>query len=278
MTQFFTDSLSYAPAVLPPDVPSVAVGSAMSPAEAVYGAVSALVDPGASQAVSSVAAPLTGTAVYDASVLACFVGYCLIIFFFRGYVFGVFGLLRGANSTEKMLGEQSKLFGSFLIWTISLGLLVAALCVLRYVDGRFGGDITGGLPRWAGDGAVPLAWMAAGLIWGFQYVALKVAGGITMMRGFTDNLFYLKKIITAIGTVVITPFFLLWVLSDGAGGRIFGAVVLLLGAGLAIFLTVRTFMLFMRDNFSILLWILYLCAVEIFPISLPVILATKVFG
>lgn len=252
--------------------------SAMATAEAVYGAASTLVAPdGAVQVVAENPAPLTGNIFYDLAVLACFLSLCLIVYFYRGYAFGIFSVFRGGATTEKILGEQSKVFGAFLISMISLGLLITGLCVLKFAD-LFLRPYLDGLSGWQAAATVFGAWGGTVLVWGYQWVFLKAAGSLTLSQGFVGRLFYLKKIVAAIGTVAVLPLFLLFALSDGQSAQVLGILTIIIAGLLTIFLIIRTFMLFVRQNFSILLWFLYFCVVEIFPVSLAAVIAAKVLG
>ena len=275
---FLRDTLPWhaAPQVIP--AVETVRENAMSTAEAVYGPSSVLFTPDAAMyATASNPAPLTGNVFYDVAVIACFIAFCLVVYFFRDYVGGIFNIFRGTSTTDKMLGEQSKVFGAFLVWVISLGMVITGLSVLKFADILYGEHI-GALSGWGALGAILGAIGTAALIWGYQFVFLKVAGSLTLSQGFVARLFYLKKVVAAIGTLAVLPVFLLFALSEGQSANTLGIIVAGIAALTMIFLIIRTFMLFIRQNFSILLWFLYLCAVEIFPVSLAVIVALKVLG
>lgn len=253
-------------------------GSVVASGETVYGPASALALPDmAGHAAVSDFAPLTDNLFYSLATLACFCWLCLIIYFYRGYALGIFSVLRGGATTEKILGEQSKIFGSFIVSVISLGILITGLCVLKFFD-LFFASYFERLSCWMA--ALPIfgAWGVIALLWGFQFLLLKAAGCLTLSLEFTDRLFYLKKIVAAIGTITVLPLFLLFALSDGQSAHWLAISIVVIAILLTIFLIIRTFMLFVRQNFSILLWFLYFCAVEIFPVSLAAILAMKAMG
>ncbi len=255
------------------------VGSAPVTAEAVYGAASTLALPpdGAAQAMAENAAPLTGNIFYDLATLACFVSLCMIVYLYRGYAFGIFNVLRGGATTEKILGEQSKVFGAFLTTVISLGLFITGLCILKFVD-LFAVSHPNGLSGWMALLPIVVACGTVALIWGYQFVALRTVGSLTSSQEFVGRLFFLKKIVAAIGTIVILPLFLLFALSDGKSALVLAVLIAGIAGLVTIFLIVRTFMLFLLHNFPISLWILYFCAVEIFPVSFVAIIAMRTMG
>lgn len=243
----------------------------MATAGEVFGPLSSLAETTGVPSAEGFTPVITDNAVFSAALLACFVWACMLIYIYRDHVGGIFNILRGNLVTEKMLGEQSKVFNSFLGWSAALGLLAAALACLRVTDISSGALISAAVPRRLTPLLIPAAWGATTLIWGFQYILLRTAGNLTLSRDFTDKLFYFKKITLTLGTLVMLPVFLCFALSTGRAAVTLGYILAGLFAASAIFLIIRTFMLFVRQNFSILLWILYLCAVEIFPVSLVIV-------
>ena len=247
-------------------------------AETVYGAASELVMPGVAvpDAVADFS-PLTGNIFYSLAALACFFAFCLTVYYYRAYAFGIFNVLRGGATTEKILDDRSKVFGAFLVLAISLGLFITGLCVLKFADLFFEQSFAG-LPGWMAVVYIFGTWGAIALTGSFQYVLLRVAGRLTLMEEFVGRLLYLKKIVVAIGTVATLPVFLLFALADGQSARVLAIMIAGIAVLLTIFLIVRTFMLFLRHNFPILLWILYFCAVEIFPVSFIAVTVVKTTG
>lgn len=219
---------------------------------------------------------LVDNIVFKLSAIACFIAFCLLVYLFRGQILGIFNVFRGTGQTEKMLGQQSRIFDIFLGWTIALGLLVLGMTAVKFSEIFVGGHIVKMVPEWASLVMVPAAWAAWSLIFGYKFILLKMAGGVTLSTAFTSKLFFLKKIIFAVATVLLTPVFLVFVLSHGTGADLLALMVLVIITGMTVFLITRTFILFMRQNFSISLWFLYLCAVEIFPASLIWIVAGRI--
>lgn len=231
-------------------------------AEGVFGAGSWVAAP-----VNTATAPVDATAVpgadvstfYSAGLVACLVWWCLVVYVYRDYIAPSFGILRGGLVTEKLLDKQNRVFNIYLNWAVAMGGFALGLACLRFVD-------TPGIIL----GAV--IWGVVALLWAFQWAVLAAAGRLTLYREFAARLFYLRKIVAAAASVVAVPFFLLWALSGGAVVEIAAAALCAVGV---VMLVLRTFMLFMRQRFSILLWFLYLCAVEILPVVTIVIAAGK---
>ncbi len=109
----------------------------------------------------------------------------------------------------------------------------------------------------------------------FQIGLLRVAGGVTLMRELTSEIVEAKKKYLALAAILITAPVLLWSGSNPLRDQI---MVYIIEAELVVvsvlFLT-RTGRLFVRQKVSLLIWFLYLCAVEIFPVGLAIVLAAK---
>lgn len=242
-------------------------------AVAVFGAGSRLVEAPLPESAGIVASPF-----FSVALLVCLVGWCLLMWAYREYALAAFGIVRGGVVTEKLLDRRDKLFGAFLNWAAVLGCIALGLAVVHTPGevGFSGGDfqttaIVAGDSLEDALGALA-TWGVIGLIWAVQWGLLAVAGKLTLYTEFTQKLFYIRRIIAATATVAAIPLFLLHSLS---GAIWLGVALWVLGTGLSSLLIIRGFVLFMRQRFSILLWILYLCGVEILPVLTAVIVAGK---
>ncbi len=245
---FAGDSLLFSSRPVVDDVASWPVGQTPSP-DYVFGAGSQLV-----QAADTISEPAAAGIAYSAALLACLAGWILIVYVYRDYILAAMGIVRGGVFAEKLLDKHNKLFSACLNWSVILGGVVAGLACSQ--DIAVTGICTG----------------AIAAVWGFQWVVLAAAGGLTLYTEFTARMFYLRKIMAAAASMVLVPLFLLYALS---GDHILGWCLAVSTSVAVIFIFVRTFMLFVRHRFSILLWILYLCAVEILPVATIVIVAGK---
>ncbi len=210
--------------------------SSVSSEAGVFGHLSSRVQAVADHAV---AGGETGL-ILSIALLATLVGWCLMVYVYRDYIPVGLGVVRGGAMTEKVLDKHEKLFSIYLNWGIALCFVLLGL----------------GFRHWA-------AGISAGIIWGFQWTVVSVAGALTQYREFAARLFYLRRIVFAGTAILLAPVVLLWVSS---GGLILRWLVITGATAIAIMLIVRSFTLFRREGFSISLWILYLCGVEILPI------------
>ena len=97
---------------------------------------------------------------------------------------------------------------------------------------------------------------------------LSAIGRITYSDRFADSIIETKRMHLTTAGLLITP----CVLLITGIHPIWDFVMLHITVGITILLTIsflfRSFLLFVRQKVSLLIWILYLCAVEIFPVAL----------
>ena len=249
----------------------------MSPAEAIYGERSVVAN-GTLQRSGREARSesfLTENVVFESLVIVCFAAYCLLVFHYKRYILASLTIFKGKSFTDKLLDESSKVFGKFINSAILLSLLTLALSTVKFIDIGYGARVTEYLPGWGVAGLGLGLWGAIVLIVAYQQVMLKAVGGLTLDQPFAEKLISLKKIVLALTAVVVVPAFLLFALSAHQWARPLGVIIAVELSLIFILFMFKSYILFMDQKISILLWFLYLCAVEIFPVSIIVLLILK---
>lgn len=141
-----------------------------------------------------------------------------------------------------------------------IGLVMAAALAVRYAEGTAAESI----------GTMTLLPMALGLMLGLflaQALLLTAVGHLTLSQELSKGIIYLKVVCSSLASLIIVPFALLLVLCPINEGRLWFYIILA-GCGLLLLIYLKeTFQLFLLKKISILHWILYLCAVELLPIS-----------
>lgn len=168
-------------------------------------------------------------------------------------------------------------FTRFLNIALALGFLLAGITAVRLCDRP---DIAQELLR-MGDGSTLSLLLALGvgllflLVYLYGILLLRAVGGVTLTSGFTTQLIRIKRGYAALGAIILAPVILLFALSP-LGSDTLWAGVLTAGWLITFLLYLReTFALFISKKVSILHWILYLCAVEIFPVTLLWLLVVR---
>lgn len=121
------------------------------------------------------------------------------------------------------------------------------------------------LPPWAIGG---LTLVGIVLVILCERVMLYIVGFVSGSQPFCNTIWHLKMLYFSTTVIIIAPLVILLLLSDGIVAEIaFWALFALYSISFVLF-TKETFLLFHAQRFSIFHWILYLCALEIFPLSL----------
>ena len=168
-------------------------------------------------------------------------------------------------------------FTRFLNIALALGFLLAGVTAVRLCDRP---DIAQELLS-MGNGSTLSLLLALGvgllflLVYLYGILLLRAVGGVTLTSGFTTQLIRIKRGYAALGAIILAPIILLFALSP-LGSDTIWAGLLTAGWLITFLLYLReTFALFISKKVSILLWILYLCAVEIFPVTLLWLLVVR---
>ena len=182
---------------------------------------------------------------------------------------------RDSESTSDESGNAG--FTRFLNIALALGFLLAGVTAVRLCDRP---DIAQELLN-MGNGSTLSLLLALGvgllflLVYLYGILLLRAVGGVTLTSGFTTQLIRIKRGYAALGAIILAPVILLFALSP-LGSDTIWAGLLTAGWLITFLLYLReTFALFISKKVSILHWILYLCAVEIFPVTLLWLLVVR---
>lgn len=247
-------------------------------ARAVFGNTSILAEPHGT--TSDKAAAPTDNASFQCFVLALAAVYAILIYRNFNDIAALLSRLFHDASPGKRLTEESgnSGFTHFLRITNIIGLLALGLPVVK-----FGGGMIPRIP----DGLLAdnimlilsiATSLAAGAVMLYQRLVLQSAGAITVSQPFIAQLMQLKRTCFALAVVFALPVLLLFVLTTAETGKIW-LYLFLAESALAIILYLKeSLALFLSKNFSILHWFLYLCTVDVFPISLIWLLITREYA
>lgn len=160
------------------------------------------------------------------------------------------------------------LYNGMLNTALCYGLAAAGTLAVRFAAGWFPLDGAA-----AALSAVVSLLAAASLCFGFGM--LKLIGAVTLSRDFTNELIRLRQRCAAWSATLLTPALLLLALMPaGRGTWLLYVVAVEAVAGLWLFLQ-KSSRLFLSKKVSIFHWFLYLCSVEIFPVSLICLLPVR---
>ncbi len=178
------------------------------------------------------------------------------------------GLLVADSSTDERLYENRKNVAGLLGFLIVAGWMSIVVVVIRRLAETDG---------WTMDMAwkIPLAVAGVSLAGIYKWLVLNISGRLVLQDELTHKLILLHALCMGRIALYGLPFALFYALSpEGTGQwwlRLWGVVciyrsVLFVGKSLNLFLV---------KKISILHWILYLCSVEVFPVTLLILLVNR---
>ena len=244
-------------------------------AQAVFGQASTLVPPPAQLSIG--ARSLTQSAVFQGLVLLLAATYALLLYHHLSDVRTLINRIsRDTASGKRLFDDPSGSgFSRFMKTATAIGILFLGVITVKYGDTL----IPDALLATLSHGAALVLSLAAALtgtaVILAQAALLRLTGAVVIARPFIAQLQTLRQIYFSLAVIVISPALLLFALCPrGEGGGWFLLIVIELT--ITIFLYLReTLTLFISKKVSILHWFLYLCGVELFPISLLWLIAAR---
>ncbi|MFI3264622.1 MAG: DUF4271 domain-containing protein [Rikenellaceae bacterium] len=109
---------------------------------------------------------------------------------------------------------------------------------------------------------------AIALIYIYQILLVNLIGKIINHRDFAKLMLHIKGMANTMIGIMVVPTILCYALTNGKAHDIFMYIVAVQFFTITMLYTLNTFIFFISKKFSVLHTILYLCAVEIFPITL----------
>lgn len=220
---------------------------------------------------------LTDNALFQGCVLLLAAAYILLLHHNLPEIRVLFARISRRGTSGKRISEESAGSTSTRLSPLStlLGALFVGIFLVKGADLLLPEERIAALPRTA----VPLLCLLAsalGLaVLLYQQTLLRLTGALTLTTPFIRQLEQVRQTCFSIAVLLLSPLLLLFALCPrNTGGVWFVLIVMLLTGTLCLYLK-ETLSLFISKKISILHWFLYLCSVEIFPVSLLVLLATR---
>ncbi len=220
---------------------------------------------------------LTGNAVFQSFVLLLAATYALLLYRNLGDVTTLLGRISRETASGKRLSEDpgGSGFLRFLNIATTIGMLFMGVAAVKYGDSMMPPQLVEMLPHGAVLAMSLLATTACAAVAGFQLATVRLAGAVTLSQGFISQLILLKRTYFSLAVIVTSPALLLFALCPPGKGGVWFFVVAAELAITAILYLKEALNLFLSKKISILHWFLYLCTVEVFPISLLWLLAVR---
>ena len=206
---------------------------------------------------------LTDNAVVWVMVVGLFAYYLFVMFAYGGHLGQMVKIAIGGNLGIRVADELSYLFMRAVRNSVAMGIVTWALVAVGWLDGK-GVVSVGGLdPLWL----VPLIVAVIALVGGVQRIVTIGICSLTRRGEVAEGLGILSETLMGLAAIIATPVALLFVVNTGATVEIFGWVALFVACVALFAYITKSFVFFIEQKISILLWFLYLCTVVLIPIG-----------
>ncbi|MFQ7386674.1 MAG: DUF4271 domain-containing protein [Alistipes sp.] len=246
-----------------------------APADKVFGPASTLVP---ARILPAAPAPsLTENPVFQGFVLLLAATYAILLYRNLGDIRLLLTRVSHDTATGKRLMEDpgGSGFSHFLNVATAIGILFVGVMTVKYGDSLIPDSLIETLPQGAVLALSLLATFACLCVGIFQRGVVRLAGAVTLSQPFISQVVLLKRTYFTLAVIVTSPVLLLFALCPrGTGGVWFCIIVIELIVTAILYLR-EVLNLFISKKVSILHWILYLCIVEVFPVSLLWLLVAR---
>lgn len=242
---------------------------------ALFGEASVTVEPLRGLPVQPVS--LTDNAVFQSFVLLLAATYAMLLYRNLGDVRTLLDRISRDTASGQRLSEDpgGSGFSRFLNIATAIGMLFMGVMVVKYGDSLMPSQLGETLSHGAVLALSLLATAACCGVVVYQLAAVRLAGAVTLSQPFISQLILLKRTYFSLAVIVTSPVLLLFALCPRGTGDLWFSIIIIELAVTAILYLRETVNLFIAKKISILHWFLYLCTVEIFPISLLWLLTVR---
>ena len=243
-------------------------------AAALFGEASVTVQP--PQMQTAPPASLTENAAFQSFVLLLAAIYAMLLYRNLGDVRTLLDRISRDTATGQRLSEEpgGSGFSRFLNIATTIGMLFMGVMAVKYGDSLMPSQL-----ETLSHGAVlALSLLATAACYGvvlYQMTVVRLTGAVTLSQPFISQLVLLKRTYFSLGVIVTSPALLLFALCPRGTGNVWFCIIIIELAVTAGLYLRETLNLFIAKKISILHWFLYLCTVEIFPISLLWLLTVR---
>ncbi len=243
-------------------------------AAALFGEASVTVQPPRMQTAPP--ASLTENAAFQSFVLLLAAIYAMLLYRNLGDVRTLLDRISRDTATGQRLSEEpgGSGFSRFLNIATTIGMLFMGVMAVKYGDSLMPSQL-----ETLSHGAVlALSLLATAACYGvvlYQMTVVRLTGAVTLSQPFISQLVLLKRTYFSLGVIVTSPALLLFALCPRGTGNIWFCIIIIELAVTAGLYLRETLNLFIAKKISILHWFLYLCMVEILPISLLWLLTAR---
>lgn len=216
----------------------------------------------------SAADTLFGSVPFHVAVFVLFIAYLILIYHQSDKVGELMKCL--FYSSDEALYEDHSEWRFGVQWRI-MGLLSFMLGCYAMLFTWFAGIVTVD-----SGGALAAGCLAVVAVWILQIVILRVSGAVVMQNGVAQRIMMLKRYAFEVMGVCAAPVVMGYAVSSGVTQQFLLYLTVIEFVVILSTTAFKSLKLFVASKVSIFFWFLYLCGVEIFPLSLAIVIWFRV--
>ncbi len=202
--------------------------------------------------------------------------FCWMVYTYRGQLGRCLKSTVALSHTSNPRPEAVAVYDNFLATALTLGALSTGLAAVKATARMMetgavalrpaGMSAAETLPVWVAPAAAGGVALAAVLVVLLEVGIVKAAGGLTLSTKFASEIVAVKKNWMAAAAVLTVPLVAMWTGVNPERDRIVAYVTAGVMVTLMVLFVIHSLQGFIRQKVSLLVWFLYLCTVEIFPV------------
>lgn len=212
---------------------------------------------------------------YECCIILIFILFSYLFFNFSGDIRQLFHFLTRRTSPEQIYAEQKSFFKRFINLSTLLGVLLIGMLGIKLADFLSWGLHLFPAPPISPEWFPLIGVTSVSIVLLYRYLVIHILAALTANQLFFQSYRFMSHLSGSISFLILTPFFLLFALGVGEDDTILLYFTLGLATILYIAYLTMSCRFFLEQKVSILQWIMYLCAVEWFPISFLMLEASK---
>jgi hypothetical protein len=230
---------------------------------------------------------------FQALSLAVLGVWCLTIYRFRGEVMQCFGELFATSHRERDRIGSKRLYGAFPAVAMTLGAVSVGLAVVKVgatalsagtgtpgtwqwrVADMAGTSGIAGIPSWVAPAVALVVALGVVCVVLVEVGILKMAGWVTVSGIFTRAIVQTKRNTLSAASMLLVPLVAVWSGVNPVRDTIVGYIIVAVAVALSVLFAMNTLRAFIRQKVSVLIWFLYLCTVEIFPLAAALLMVSR---
>ena len=206
---------------------------------------------------------LTDNVVVWVAAVMLFVYYLFVVFAYGGYIGQMAKIVVRGNLGIRVADELSYLFVRAVRNSVAMGVIMWALVAVGWLEMCGVESVAELRTMWL----TPVIAAVSVAIGSVQRLLTNAICTLTRRGEVAEGLGILADTLMGLAAIVATPIALLFVVNTGASMEMLGWVLVGVACVALFAYVVKSFVFFIEQKISILLWFLYLCTVVLIPIG-----------